>query len=310
MKNLVSIIITTYGDNLNIIDAVNSCLGQTYKNIEVIVVDDNGVGSKNQVATYNMLKEYIKNGRINYIAHDINKNASAARNTGINASKGKFISLLDGDDLYCERKIEEQVAAFEKLPNDYGLVYCTLKDVLEDGAIEIHPAKADGFVLYDLLMMKVSACTSNIMIKKEFLEKINGFDESFARHQDWEMLARLATVCKFYGISYVGTLKYSRYVTKRFDAEKSENFRKHYWETISTVINNLSEKEQRLVWAHEYNEIAKLFFRAKDFEKTLFYIKKSGRAQDFAFALMAKPFRSIKVKINKKRNVPRIVHGW
>ena len=310
MNQLVSIIITTYGDNPNIVKAVDSCLSQTYKNIEIIVVDDNGVNTKNQIITYNILKEYIERNQIIYIAHDVNKNASTARNTGIKRAKGRFISLLDGDDLYYERKIEEQMTAFENLSEDYGLVYCTLKDVLEDGAVEIHPAKADGFVLYDLLMMNISVCTSNIMVRKEYLEKIKGFDESFARHQDWEMLARLATVCKFYGIPYIGTLKKSRYVTKRFNAEKSEIFRKHYWKTISKVMNNLSEKEQNLIWSHEYNEVAKLFFRAKNFKKVMFYIKKSKRPQDFVYALLTKPFRNIKIKINKKRNVPRIVWGW
>lgn len=310
MNQLVSIIITTYGGKEAVVDAVESCLNQTYENVEVIVVDDSGLGTARQKNTAQLLEQYITQNKITYIPHQTNRNASVARNTGIKASKGDLIALLDDDDIFCDRKIEEQVKAFDKLSDEYGVVYCTLKDTLEDGNVEIHPADCDGFVLYDFLMMKVSACTSDIMFRRKYYDQIDGFDESFTRHQDWEFLARMAVVCKFHGISYIGTEKHSKYVVKRYSATQAEIFRKHYWKTLDNVTEILSAKERERVFSHEYNEVAKLFFREKNFKKALYYIAKSGRPMDFVMALIAKPFKCIITKIKAACNKPRIIRGW
>lgn len=310
MDQLVSIIITTYGGKEAVVNAVESCINQSYSNIEVIVVDDSGLGTDGQRKTAELLKQYIADKKITYIPHQTNRNASVARNTGIKASKGKYIALLDDDDVFCEEKIEKQVEVFEQVSDDYGVVYCTLKDILEDGHVEIHPADCDGYVLYDFLMMKVSACTSNIMVRRKFIDQINGFDESFVRHQDWEFLARLASICKFHGIPYVGTVKHSKYVVKRYSAHQAEEFRKHYWETLDNLTNLLTRKEKERVFSHEYNEVAKLFFREKNFKKALFYVNKSRRPMDFISALITKPFKYLKIRIEKACNKPHIISGW
>ena len=89
VKGLVSIIIPTYKGSDNIKRAVESALSQTYEQVEVYVVDDNGSGSKEQIETENELKCYEGDDRVHYIAHERNINGSAARNTGIKASKGE-----------------------------------------------------------------------------------------------------------------------------------------------------------------------------------------------------------------------------
>lgn len=310
MQELVSIIITTYGGKAAVLNAVESCLNQSYSHIEVIVVDDSGLGTDGQKKTVDLLYQYIDGNKILYIPHDVNKNASVARNTGIRASKGKYIAFLDDDDIFCNKKIENQVKAFEKLSDDYGVVYCTLKDILEDGSIELHPADQNGFVLYDFLMMKVSVCTSNIMVKKEYVDKLDGFDESFIRHQDWEFLARLAAICKFSGISYIGTIKHSKYVVKRFKAQQAEAFRIHYWKTIDNLMPLLTPREQGLVRSHECNEVAKLYFREKKFKKAMHYIIHSRRPQGFIIPLLLKPIKYIRSQLYKYNGRVKIVHGW
>lgn len=106
---LVSVIIPTYARSQYICRAIDSVLNQTYKNIEVIVVDDNGENTENQLATFQTLKSYIDKEQITYITHKTNRNGSAARNTGIFNAKGEYICLLDDDDEFFPEKVEKQV---------------------------------------------------------------------------------------------------------------------------------------------------------------------------------------------------------
>ncbi len=80
-KDLVSVIIPTYQRPENLIRAIESVLTQTYKTIEIIVVDDNGKGTEWQLTTEKLLKDYVVEGKIQYICHKESLNGSAARNT-------------------------------------------------------------------------------------------------------------------------------------------------------------------------------------------------------------------------------------
>ena len=118
MKNkkndLVSVIIPTFSRPYNLERAIKSTLSQTYKNIEIIIVDDNGIGSKYQIETEKAIRNYIKKGEVKYIKHDINKNGATARNTGLKASKGIYVNFLDDDDEFLPDKIKNQVDLLEK----------------------------------------------------------------------------------------------------------------------------------------------------------------------------------------------------
>ena len=79
----VSVIIPTYKRSKYLIRAINSILNQTYKNVEIIVVDDNGKNTPDQIETEKELQKYINNKHIIYSVHEKNKNGAAARNTGV-----------------------------------------------------------------------------------------------------------------------------------------------------------------------------------------------------------------------------------
>ena len=99
MSKLVSVIIPTYSRPDFISRAIESVLNQTYKPIEIIVVDDNGRGTNNQILTEQVLTNFIRSNQIKYIVHEKNKNGSAARNTGAASSHGEYITFLDDDDV-------------------------------------------------------------------------------------------------------------------------------------------------------------------------------------------------------------------
>lgn len=186
---LVSIIIPTYSRPDNLCRAINSVLSQTYHPVEIIVVDDNGINTPYQKETEQKLCKYIRENQIIYLKHDVNKNGSAARNTGFRASKGDYVGFLDDDDIFEPLKIELQVKRLIEVGNEYGACYCN--------AIIYNPRRTiytknvmEGNLCYDLLVGKVNFNTSTILFRREALLNINGWDERYKRHQDWELLVR------------------------------------------------------------------------------------------------------------------------
>ena len=103
---LVSVVIPTYGRSNLLGRAIDSVLNQTYGNIEIIVVDDNGIGNSHQRQTEELLQKYIERNEIIYIKHQKNSGGSVARNTGIRSSKGEYVALLDDDDEWFPDKLE------------------------------------------------------------------------------------------------------------------------------------------------------------------------------------------------------------
>lgn len=192
---LVSVIIPTYSRPDNIVRAIESVLSQTYKNIETIVVDDNGLGTIYQIETEKVLKEYIVKGKITYLRHEVNKNGSAARNTGFRASHGEFVNFLDDDDFFQTDKIACQVSCLQD-NKEYGAAYCKTekyickrwpvkKKVIIQGSFS-----KNGNILKEFLAGEAEFNTSSILFRRNVILYLNGFDESWRRHQDYELMVR------------------------------------------------------------------------------------------------------------------------
>lgn len=197
INNLVSIIIPTFGRPDTLSNAIDSCLGQTYKPIEIIVVDDNDPNSKGRKETEKVMSEYVNHYRIKYIQHEYNKNGSAARNTGFKNSQGEFIAFLDDDDYFYPTKIENQIKRFFELTDDYGVCYSKY-ETRKNGLVTLtYKDNVEGSLLeYALMRNLFIAAGSNLLVKRHVIEEINGFDESFSRNQDLEFLVRILQIYK------------------------------------------------------------------------------------------------------------------
>lgn len=180
----VSVIITTYKRANMLKRAINSVLNQTYKNIEVIVVDDNDENSEDRKNTENIMMSYIDNLKVKYIKHKVNKNGAAARNTGIKHSTGEIVCFLDDDDWYIESKVEKQLKFLIK-NNKYKAVYCGWN---RNGKTII--PKRTGNLAFELLSGDSLIYTNTIMMWKDIAEKIGGWDERFKRNQEAVFLLR------------------------------------------------------------------------------------------------------------------------
>lgn len=194
---LVSVVIPTYGCRGRLKESIDSALNQSYKPIEVIVVDDNSPGSDNRLKTEEVLSSFASTPEVNYIKHPENRNGAAARNTGIKAAKGEFIAFLDDDDCFSPTKIEEQHHYLKEHP-EFDAVYCL---AVKRGQ-NYSPTAYEGRPIKEMLLMQTCMYTPCLMFRRKPLLSINGFDESLRRHQDYDLLLR------FFGNGFsIGCLK-------------------------------------------------------------------------------------------------------
>ena len=187
----VSTIIPTYNRQDYIIIALKSVLSQTYKDYEIIIVDD---GSTDE--TKKVLAPY--RDKIRYFYHE-NRGIPATRNRGIREAKGDCIAFLDSDDYWLPHKLEQQISCFKENPH-YGMVATRGSSISPDGKFrkKNRPGKS-GWIMTDLFKANFIR-TSSAMIRKECFEKVELFDESLAQCQEYDLWLRLA---RHYPIGFI-----------------------------------------------------------------------------------------------------------
>lgn len=182
----VSVIIPTHNRADMLEEALVSVLSQTYTDSEAIVVDDGSVDhTRETVAKYR--------GRVTYI-YQQNQGRSRARNAGIEASQGVYLSFLDDDDVWYPRKLELQVSLLDaQLDVDvvYGPVY-----LVDEGSRRLlsSPPPHPGVLLEALISLKwiIPASASAITLRKSILERSGLFDRTLEVYEDWDLWIRIA----------------------------------------------------------------------------------------------------------------------
>lgn len=135
--------------------------------------------------------EDIQDERMTVLRHEKNKNGSAARNTGIEASSGEYIALLDDDDTWKPEKLELQIEKLEGKGEDYKACYTGAETIYSDHKAQITPEK-EGDITKEVLEMNVNGSFgSTLLVESETVDEVDGFDEEFDMHQDWEFLLRV-----------------------------------------------------------------------------------------------------------------------
>ena len=198
----VSVIIPTYNQAEYLAESVQSALDQTYQNIEVIVVNDASTDQTDEVLSR------FNDPRIKYIVHKENRYAAAARNTGIRAASGKYISFLDADDIFHQEKLQVQAAFLERNPA-VGLTYNSRIEIDETG-LALSIFKTPPAATLSDLVMDYPYAPSEVVMRKDWAFRVGLFDESFRfSGEDPDFHMRLAMQgCKMVGIGRV--LNYRR----------------------------------------------------------------------------------------------------
>ena len=191
----ISVIIPTYNRAHMLRRAMRSVLDQTFEDLELIVVDD---GSRD--ATADVVRG-LADMRVRYLRHDVNRGAQAARNTGLDAARGAYISFLDSDDEWLPEKLERQMEIFRtnphRLPN-LGVVLTGSQHVQLETNERSRPVVYEGYgdVHADVFRRKVQGQMPGL-VRRDIFARVGYYDESLPAAQDWDMLVRLAAICQF-----------------------------------------------------------------------------------------------------------------
>lgn len=229
----VSVIIPTYNRAETLTRAVESVLAQTLDDIELIVVDDCSTDRTAEVMS-SFDEQWVR-----YVAHEENRGGSAARNTGIQAATGKYVSFLDDDDQYHPDKLERQVACLERRSEEWVAVYCGYSVIREGSTpfdyvpssirkrlsgVDSEPRPEGGRELIPKVLAREFPLggASTLMVKRETAEELDGFDTAFPRHQDWEFLIRLLKTGKIACVNDPLVTKYDTGNPSSDDVEKAK----------------------------------------------------------------------------------------
>jgi glycosyltransferase involved in cell wall biosynthesis len=182
---LVSIITPIYNGKQYISETIKSALAQTYKNFELLLINDGSTDNSAEI-----IRSYFNDERIIYIEQK-NSGVASARNTAIRVAKGKYIGFLDQDDLWHKNKLEEQVAILE---NDENIALIHSKqDFIDSQGNEINfnwIIGGTGDCFADIFIKnKIAVLT--VLIRKTILDEIGLFNEQLSGADDYEMWLRV-----------------------------------------------------------------------------------------------------------------------
>ena len=186
---LVSVIIPVYNREDYIGEAIESVLNQTYKNFELIIVNDGSTDN-----TENIVKGYAeKDKRIKYFYQE-NQGAYSARNKGIEESNGEFISFLDSDDKYFPYALEKMVYLFQTLPENVKLIYGNFINEIEGQKEKIYREivePAPKPVLFHQFLIGNPILPTTSMVRKDVFEEIGLFDDKYSMAEDYDFWTKI-----------------------------------------------------------------------------------------------------------------------
>ena len=188
---LVSIVIPTYNRKHIISRAIDSVLNQTYDHFEILVVDD---GSTDGTSEF-LKNRYKKTIRVIF---QENQGASAARNKGIESARGKFVAFLDSDDQWLHTKLETQISFLEENPS-VALLCARTYRADNPSKVNTYLSEAITGDLFSTLYTHSFVSTPTVVVKKEVLEQVGGFDTRYVSAEDFDLWLKITRVynCAF-----------------------------------------------------------------------------------------------------------------
>jgi glycosyltransferase involved in cell wall biosynthesis len=231
IKGLVSAIVPTYNRRQFICETVDSILAQTYRNLEVIVVDDGSTDGTGEL----LKQRYGSVPRFRYIWQE-NAERAVARNTGIMAAQGEFIAFLDSDDLWLPEKLANQLAQFHQQPeivlSHTGYTHI---DVSGQEVDQVVPPPQDSINqnrVFRRLLLGNTIGAPTVLIRRSALEHTGFFceDRRLLAFEDWEMWTRLA---------YQGTIGYIPEPLAKYRLHPGNTFERLTWKASRSFLQSL-----------------------------------------------------------------------
>jgi glycosyltransferase involved in cell wall biosynthesis len=246
-KPLVSVVIATYNMAEYLLVAVRSALDQTYRTIEILIVDDGSTDG-----TRDAVEPLLEDRRVRYF-HQQNHGQAAAKNHGVRESHGEYVAFLDADDMWEPEKLELQMPLFLGSAR-IGVVYSRLAYIDESGA-EVRVADNElfrGRVTGPLLIRNFIGFGSSV-VRKACFDQLGAFDDAIGMGIDYDLWLRFSTEYEFDFVDRP-LLRY-----RVWSGQMSNNCKSRYLSGIAIMhrflerFPNLVDKgTEREAWAHTY----------------------------------------------------------
>ena len=240
MQDLISIVIVAFDADRYIDAAINSCLSQSYSNIELILVDD---GSTDD--TLAIMEKYSNSdSRVSVIKQE-NKGVGAARNLGNNIAKGELIAVLDADDLMLANRLEVQMQYLQQYP-EIDILSCWMEYINENGkriGVYIYPKDLTNptqFREYLANEKPISIAHSGVIYRKEKVEQVGGY-RNIRPGQDTDLWNRMVENGCIAVVMPIVLGKYRIYTSSLNTSWTVESFYAYYW-----LLYNSKQRKQRL----------------------------------------------------------------
>lgn len=300
---VVSVIIPAFNAAPFITATVESALGQSFRSIEVVVIDD---GSSDGTAAQ---LRGIEDPRL-IVIRQSNKGAPAALNKAIGMARGVFIAFLDHDDLWLESKIERHMAAFAQHPeltatfSWYGLI--------DEPGRRIHvgtPHWRGPIEFRQLLEDFVIGCTSSLVMRREAILEAGGFDERFPRCHDFDLVLRVSLRRR----GSICSIPEELTLYRRHSGQMSRDWRAMHgeWEALIEKMGRLAPRETAQVEALARSNVKRYYaclaYEEGDYAESAAFIRGSFRAHPRAFLLDWRSWR-VMAACCSGMLLPRSVH--
>lgn len=191
----MSVIIPNYNREKTLVNTILSVINQTYRNIEIIIVDDKSTDNSRNIIK-NLAKKY---NNIKYYFSNENKGANYSRNKGAELANGEYLAFLDSDDRFLPTKIEKQVEVLKQFKDkDIGIVFTNI--LINNKAVA--PISENKIIkLEDIVFRNKLGGFSTVLIRKDIFFEIGKLDEDLLSCQDWNLYLKVLSKYKGYMLS-------------------------------------------------------------------------------------------------------------
>ena len=273
-NKLVSVVIPTYKRSDTLGRAIKSILNQSYRNIEIIVVDDNEKGTEYSLQARQVVDDF-KDNHLRFVTQEKHINGAEARNVGIRAAFGEFIAFLDDDDEWLPSKLEKQIAILNKHPEIDG-VSCLYNEYTAGRLFHsCPPYNADG-LHKKIFQREVAVFTSTILLRKKALLEAGLFDNTLKRHQDLQLLLDFTKAHKMYALNEYLVKLHSDSTINRPSYERLVNIKRDFFHAVASHLEMYTPKEQRQIKAAHSFELAFAALKEKNVTAAIKHILSVG----------------------------------
>lgn len=279
----VSVVVPTYNRSSRLEPTLRSALEQESIDVEVIVVDDASTDDTRDVV------ESFEDSRLRYRRHETNRGGSAARNTGIEIATGEYIAFLDDDDVWAPRKLRKQVDYLEQKPDDWVAAYCDFRVVSRSDGVptrlrdwigkrwsdrdaRARPEGGEELIPTVLTGELPLGGSSTLLVERDVVKDIGGFDPAFPRHQDWEFVVRVLRAGQ---LAYVDEPLVEKRPSGSPSVERVAEGKRLLFKKYNDEIRTAERDDRDIVGTHRF-VLAKHYYMDGDFHRGTKYLLRSS----------------------------------